>query len=471
MRRWATRTSWSTRSRRTTALHRLAGAPHPDPFRLRVVTREKFGLTGTRTIQMDRAREHIARDLATDVKALLGSGATYDGRPVQAGDVAVIVEAHRDARVCRDALADAGIPAVYTGDTDVFASAAALDWLRLLEAFEQPHRSGLVRAAATTMFFGETAQSLAEGGDALTDRVADTIREWSDHARERGLAAVFEAAQVAGLGQRVLGWQGGERHLTDLAHVAQVLHETAQRDRLGLPAVLDWLRLQCSEKGRAGERNRRLDSDAAAVQIMTVWVSKGLQYPLVYLPFAFNRNIPERDNLLFHRDGERCLDIGGKGRGGFKEIETLARREVAGDDIRLTYVALTRAQSQVVAWWAPTWDEPNGGLSRLLRGRVRDAAPCPTGASRRSSTPTRWRSSGAGRPRAVWWSRSRPSSASTPCRRRTSRAAWASARSPGPSTPRGAAPPTPAWCARPPRRRSAPRASPRRSPSTTRWWT
>ncbi len=358
-------------------IHRLAGAPHPEPFRLRVVTREKFGLTGTRTIQMDRAREHIARDLASDVKALLGSGATYDGRPVQAGDVAVIVEAHRDARVCRDALADAGIPAVYTGDTDVFASAAALDWLRLLEAFEQPHRSGLVRAAATTMFFGETAQSLAEGGDALTDRVADTIREWSDHARERGLAAVFEAAQVAGLGRRVLGWQGGERHLTDLAHVAQVLHETAQRDRLGLPAVLDWLRLQCSEKGRTGERNRRLDSDAAAVQIMTVWVSKGLQYPLVYLPFAFNRNIPERDNLLFHRDGERCLDIGGKGRAGFREIETLARREVAGDDIRLTYVALTRAQSQVVAWWAPTWDEPNGGLSRLLRGRVRDAAPVP----------------------------------------------------------------------------------------------
>jgi exodeoxyribonuclease V beta subunit len=360
---------------------RLAGGPQTHPFRLRVVTREKFGLTGTRTIQMDVARNHIARDLAADVRSLLASDATYDGRPVEAGDIAVIVEAHRDARVCRDSLADAGIPAVYTGDTDVFASAAAADWLRLLEAFEQPHRSGLVRAAAITMFFGETAQSLAEGGDELTDRVSDTLRVWSDHARERGLAAVFEAAQVAGLGRRVLGWQGGERHLTDLAHVAQVLHETAQRDRLGLPAILDWLRVQCSDKRRTTERNRRLDSDAAAVQIMTVWVSKGLQYPLVYLPFAFNRNIPERDNLLFHRDvvtpGERCLDIGGKGRAGFREIEALARSEVAGDDIRLTYVALTRAQSQVVAWWAPTWDEPNGGLSRLLRGRVRDAAAVP----------------------------------------------------------------------------------------------
>jgi exodeoxyribonuclease V beta subunit len=357
--------------------HRLAGAPRNAPFRLRVVTREKFGVAGTRHIGMDELRDHVGRDLASDIKALLASDATYDGRPVEAGDIAVIVEAHRDARVCRDALAAAGIPAVYTGDTDVFASRAAQDWLCLLEAFEQPHRSGLVRAAATTMFFGRTAEELATDGDALTDAVADTLRGWADHARERGVAAVFEAAQVAGMGRRVLAVRGGERHMTDLAHVAQVLHETAHRERLGLPALLDWLRGQCGERSGASERNRRLDSDAAAVQIMTVWVSKGLQYPLVYLPFAFTRYVPTRDHVLYHRDGRRCLDIGGKGSPGLREIEALGRREMAGDDIRLTYVALTRAQSQVVAWWAPSWDEPNGGLSRLLRGRRAGEAAVP----------------------------------------------------------------------------------------------
>ncbi len=356
---------------------RLTGAPHNEPFRLRVVSRSAFGLSGTRHIQMDQVRDHIARDLAADIKELLASQATYDGRPVAAGDIAVIVEAHRDARVCRDALAAAGIPAVYTGDTDVFASRAAQDWLCLLEAFEQPSRSGLVRAAASTLFFGETAESLATQGDQLTDRVAETLREWADHARERGIAAVLEAAQVAGMGRRVLSVRGGERDMTDLAHVAQILHETAHRERFGLPALLDWLRTQCAERVGATERNRRLDSDAAAVQIMTVWVSKGLQYPLVYLPFAFNRYIPNRDNILYHRDGVRCLDIGGKDTPGFKEIEALGRREIAGDDIRLTYVALTRAQSQVVAWWAPTWDEPNGGLSRLMRGRTPRQAAVP----------------------------------------------------------------------------------------------
>ena len=351
--------------------HRLSLAPHNDPFRLRVVTREKFGVSGTKTIPMDRLRQYVVDDLAADIKELLASDAQYDGRDLAAGDIAVIVESHKDARACRDALAEVGVPAVYTGDTDVFASPAAADWLCLLEAFEQPHRSGMVRAAALTRFFGRTAVDLAGEGDRLTDEVAETLRQWADHARERGVAAVHEAAMVAGMGARVLAWRGGERDLTDLSHVAQVLHDQAQRQRFGLPALLDWLRRQVADRGGSSERNRRLDSDAAAVQIMTVWVSKGLQYPIVYLPFGFNRNVQTRDTVLYHEGEQRCLYIGGgdKRRAPYTTYSAKGRTELAGDDIRLTYVALTRAQSQVVAWWAPSWDERNGGLSRLLRGR------------------------------------------------------------------------------------------------------
>ncbi len=349
--------------------HRLAGAPRNDPFRLRVVRRAAFGRSGTSTIQIDDLREHIGADLAADIGALLASGATFDGKPLQARDIAVIVEKHKDARACYRALCDAGIPAVYTGDSDVFTSEAADDWLCLLEAFDQPHRPGMVRAAAATMFFGETAETLAAGGDALTDRVAETLREWAGHARERGVAAIFEAAQLNGMSNRVLSWQGGERHMTDLAHMTQVLQEVAHREHYSLPALRDWLREQRDERSGATERFRRLDNDAAAVQIMTVWVAKGLQYPIVYLPFAFNRNVQDRELILFHDDGVRCLHIGGNDSSDFSTVEKLGRKEDASDDSRLTYVAMTRAQSQVVAWWAPAWDEPNGGLSRLLRDR------------------------------------------------------------------------------------------------------
>ncbi|TAM73333.1 exodeoxyribonuclease V subunit beta [Mycobacterium sp.] len=350
--------------------HRLAGAPRNDPFRLRVVSRKTLGRRGIQNIPIDELREHIGADLAADIRALLARGATFGDRPLQARDIAVIVERHRDAHACFKALCDAGVPAVYTGNTDVFTSEAAGDWLCLLEAFDQPHRPGMVRAAAATMFFGETAQTLAAGGDTLTDRIAKTLREWAGHARERGVAAIFEAAQLLGMRDRVLGWQGGERHMTDLAHVTQLLGEVAHREHYTLPALRDWLRRQRDERTGAPERNRRLDSDAAAVQIMTVFVSKGLQYPIVYLPFAFNRNTQDSDVVLFHdEDGARCLHIGGKDSPDFKAVERLGRKEDASDDSRLTYVALTRAQAQVVAWWSPAYYEPNGGLSRLLRGR------------------------------------------------------------------------------------------------------
>jgi exodeoxyribonuclease V beta subunit len=358
--------------------HRLADAPRSAAFRLRVVRRDTLGYAGTANIPIDVLRQHIGADLAAEIGALLASEATFDGHRVQAGDIAVIVEQHRDARVCRDALAAAGIPAVYTGDTDVFASQAADDWLCLLEAIDRPHRSGLVRAAATTMFFGHTAEDLAREGDELTDRVAGTLREWADHAGLREVATVFEAAKVHGMGRRVLGQRGGERQMTDLAHIAELLQETAHRERLGLPGLRDWLRRQRDEYRGATERNRRLDSDAAAVQIMTVFVAKGLQFPIVYLPFMFRRYVRRDDNLLYHDDnGARCLHIGGRHSSDRAAVEELNRREDARDSIRLTYVALTRAQSQVVAWWAPSKDEVCGGLSRLLRGRRAEQAEVP----------------------------------------------------------------------------------------------
>ena len=348
---------------------RLAGAPSAAPFRLRVVQRGTFNLRGTQNVAIGDIRQHIGKDLANDIGALLASGATFCDEQVQAGHVAIIVETHKDARVCQQALGRAGIPAVYTGDSDIFASEAADDWLSLLEAFDQPHRAGVVRAAAATMFFGKTARHLVDGGDALTDDIAETLREWAGHARERGVAAIFEAAQLAGMSDRVLSWRDGERHMTDLAHMTQLLQDVAHREQYTLPALRDWLRAERADRGGAGERNRRLDSDAAAVQIMTVWVSKGLQYPVVYLPFAFNRWVPEPELILFHDGPTRCLHVGGKQSPDYREVERMGREENAGDDSRLTYVALTRAQAQVVAWWSPARDEPNGGLSRLLRGR------------------------------------------------------------------------------------------------------
>src|SRR3546814_17184276 len=134
--------------------------------------------------------------------------------------------------------------------------------------------------------------------------------------------------------ERVLAWRGGERQMTDLAHLAEVLHETAHRERMGLPALLEWVTQECNGDRRSTERSRRLDSDAAAVQIMPVWVSKGLQYPIVYLPFSFNRTVQDRELVLLHRDRRRCLDIGGKRRTGLADNAAAGRAQTGGHDTR-----------------------------------------------------------------------------------------------------------------------------------------
>ena len=146
---------------------------------------------------------------------------TFEGERLQPRDVAVIAYRNNDLQMIQQALASLGVPAVVAGSGSVFGTPAATEWLRLLEALEQPHRSARVRSAALTSFFGQTAVELDAGGDDLTDRVAGTARDWAGLFATRGVAAVLEAAVTAGLTARVLSRVDGERLLTDLRHVGQ----------------------------------------------------------------------------------------------------------------------------------------------------------------------------------------------------------------------------------------------------------
>jgi exodeoxyribonuclease V beta subunit len=348
---------------------RLTGAPHPAPFRIRRVPRSGFALKRGQIGAAD-AREHIARDLAGDVAELLASDATWCDERVRAAHLAVLVATRDQGGLVQRALHERGIPAVLQGGGDVFLTPAGDDWLTLLAALEAPHRSGLVHAAALTCFFGYDARRLDEGGERLTAQIADTLRGWGLLLRGRGVAALVEAAEERGLTARVLGRVDGERLLTDVRHLGQLLHETAVRERLGLTALLGWFREE-RRRTAANERPRRLDSDAAAVQIVTVHGSKGLEYPVVYLPFAYQTFEFPVDVALFHdATGQRTLDVTG---GHAAEH----RVEESGEELRELYVALTRAQSQVVAWWAPTYNTAVGGLHRLLFGRQPGTAEVP----------------------------------------------------------------------------------------------
>ena len=356
---------------------RLRGAPSTAPLRLRLVNRKQFGSEKPPTI--GQARLAVAEDLAQDVAALLAAGASHDGRPLRAEDVAVLCATAAQCELVRAALVDVGVPAVVLGAASVFGSAAADDWLTLLEAMEQPHRSGRVRAAALTAFFDLTADRLVASGDDVTEMLAETMRGWAQLLAERGVAAVFEAAAASGnMNRRLLLEQGGERLATDLRHLAQILHDVAIRERLGLPGLLTWVRAQIAETRRdtPDDRARRLDSDAMAVQILTIHKSKGLQYPVVYLPFAADHKLQQEAIPRFHdEDGTRCLDVSGS---PDPLHSARAQAELADERLRLLYVAMTRAQSQLVSWWfASKQNVEASSLHRVVMGRRRGEADVP----------------------------------------------------------------------------------------------
>jgi exodeoxyribonuclease V beta subunit len=199
------------------------------------------------------------------------------------------------------------------------------------------------------------------------------VRTWATVLTTRGVAALFEAASADGVAERLLATTTGERTLTDLRHVAQSLHLAATAGGLGVAALTDWLRRRITQarEDYAEERSRRLETDAAAVQVVTVHASKGLEFPIVYVPFAWDRfESSEPPILRLHDDdGGRVLDVGGPGTPMYETARSLHMAEERGEDLRLLYVALTRARSQVIAHWAPTRNSGGGPLTRMLLGR------------------------------------------------------------------------------------------------------
>ena len=370
---------------------RLTGGPSDAALRVRVVLRKEpsIDLTYNEFAATDSARSHIARDLAADVVALLSSKAMIEHRtpdgdptghePICPRHIAVLVRTHATAELVRGELDAANVPVVINGAGSVFATRSARDWLSLLEAIERPASPVRARTAALTPFLGWKAERIAMAEEADWAEVHRSLHRWSRILRDRGVAALLEAITVGeDLSARVLAVGDGERRLTDLRHLAQLLHRAASTERLGVTALRGWLAARVADADRdegEEERARRLESDAEAVQVLTIHRSKGLEFPVVYCPFLWDPTwIRSKEPVAFHDPAtgyKHTVDVGLEGR-TFKRHSEQYVIEQRGEDLRLAYVALTRAKHQAVIWWVGTRYSCNSPLARLLFSKDAD---------------------------------------------------------------------------------------------------
>ena len=280
-----------------------------------------------------------------------GKGDSRRVSGVRPADIAVLVNSGREADAVRKALRAQGIRSVYLSeDESVYASPVVPPLLRWLQAAAEPANGRLLRAALGTALCGLDALQLERlVHDELhwEERVAQ-FQRYREIWRSQGvLPMVRHMLQDFGVVPRLLA-QGGERQLTDLLHLSELLQQASTRLE-GEHALVRYLQEQRdAPEGEREARRQRLESDDARVRVVTVHKSKGLEYPLVLLPFfCAVRPVEAKDALLRWHDANGQLQLV-PGRSADDEIVAVADAERLGEDLRKLYVALTRARH--VTW-------------------------------------------------------------------------------------------------------------------------
>ena len=402
-------------------LRRCADAAPAEPLVFRTLPREgaRLDRTTSQSISATFAREALPEQVAADVVTLLNGGwelevaaepiGTTRWRPLQPRDVAVLVRTHVESSAMKSALTRVGVPAVLRGTGSVFATPEAEALRQIVECLADPTRLPLVRVALATELLGVSAEEIvgltATGAERLPDAPENAaltlwtsrFRRWHLEWSQRGFMVAFRALlSECGVLERTLRQPGGDRSATNLLHVAELLHGAERAQALRPHALLAWFdrELQLGNESASGtrdeERQLRLESDADALQIVTMHGSKGLEYGVVFLPFLWGGgglHPSEKDHPrqpLVPPVGAPptaprhaiylCGDEATK-----SAVTEAAIAAVRAENLRLLYVALTRAQHQSIVYWGPVARAGVSPLAYVLHPAP-PGAPDPLGA-------------------------------------------------------------------------------------------
>ena len=305
----------------------------------------------------DRAREGTINRIIELLEASREGRAMLGSRAVRPADVAVLVRTNREAEDMKRALERAGVRSVLRVDRSLFQSAEAEELYRILRAIENPSRGDFLREALVTEMLGRDAEGLfaLEESETLLSDLMVEFRDYRDLWMRRGFMHMFqELLAHEKIPERLLAYPEGERRMTNLMHLAEVLH---REGRHGRGAELRVLR--GDDAGSVPEEHLiRLESDEEAVQVVTSHLSKGLQYGIVFVPFSWSLRPMAGDGLQCGRlpddDATVLLPsfLGGSDAEALRrKLESAAATQTMEEELRLLYVAVTRARSYCALVW------------------------------------------------------------------------------------------------------------------------
>lgn len=322
---------------------------------------------------VEQAKRAVCRAVAFEISRLLnlsGTGVvTLGSEALKPRDMAVLVRTNTQARMVRDTLHDAHIPCVLYSDENVFGSLEAFEMEMLLSALAEPTREGLVRTALMTRIFGLDAAAVDAFGrdEAAWEGWIERFRTWHEAWARSGFTPMIRRLlDGEHVRERLLELDGGERTLTNVLHIAELLGRTETAGKLGMQGLRKWLaeRRDPSLPG-SDEYQLRLESDEDAVRVMTVHKSKGLEFPVVFCPFAWGAPREEKgEAVLFHDEANNAvLDLGSAEQDDHRRQAGL---EELAENVRLLYVALTRARNRCYVAWGEVKGAERSAMAHLL---------------------------------------------------------------------------------------------------------
>lgn len=334
----------------------------------------------------------MAQHCAAQIRDWLSAGARGEAvlwrgeqaNPVKASDITVLVRSRQEAALVRDALTLLNIPSVYLSNRDsVFETLEAQEMLWLLQAVLAPERESTLRSALASAMMGLNARDIdaLNNDEEAWDNVVEEFAHYRERWQKRGVMAMLrELMAKRQIAENMLATAGGERRLTDILHISELLQEAGTQLE-SEHALVRWLSQQIADpNSNSSSQQMRLESDKHLVQIVTIHKSKGLEYPLVWLPFIANYRV--QDQAFYHdrESFEAVLDLSKA-----ESSVELAEAERLAEDLRLLYVALTRSVWHCSLGIAPLFrrrGERSGetdfhlsALGRLIQlGEPKDAA-------------------------------------------------------------------------------------------------
>lgn len=285
-------------------------------------------------------------------------------KTLQAANIAVLVRDKNEAALVKNELQKLGIASVYLSDQNsVFDSNVAKELAWVLKACLNVAERPILNAIATALF-GLNAADIhqIQQNEADWQRWADSFAQYQQTWQRQGILAMLHQILLEqGISERLLSQATGERDLTDFLHLAEILQQAATLHE-SEAALLSWFEKQIQGEGRQ-EAQIRLESERQLVKIVTIHKSKGLEYDLVWLPFlaAPSKDPSKKDiNIYYSKERDETLwDIENRNLNALCE-ETFA------EELRLLYVALTRAKYQMAFALPAQFDKKWNALHYVL---------------------------------------------------------------------------------------------------------